>query len=436
MRDVIDLPGLDFIPGAAIPQGSVGVLHGLRGAGKTTLCVALAAAAVKAGTAVECALAETTRADHEQLVRSMGLGADGIRLTEVQSLAALAPPADCGLWIVDGLSALSPMRSQRAQAGLVSLLKTCRRREITTLFVVHATKSGTAAGPALLQHLVDFVWRLIVCGKHHILRVEKLRRIGRWATLGRPRDQTLLLTSTGFCPTPHADPTVASAVGFAGGQLANVQAPVSLPAGRLHCPFLPARRMRQLLATLEQHAGVSVDADHVGVSLLAPAVAGERQVRQVIGSAMLSRNHVLDLVLDKRSIALAYAAVLAAVARTPSHRVTHRGGSPAASCGLEHPTRLGLQNGDHVERFDVRVVGRLVTRGQAPLGVLLGQAIQPRLRPRVCPQRGNACCHFRRGAFTDGIEQLVQRPVFNAGCHTSIIALGPVREQSRPQRRS
>jgi predicted ATP-dependent serine protease len=265
----IRLPGLEFFLAGVIPRGGQVLLYGPKGAGKSTIAAEVAGAAQADGQRVGYILTEQSAGDHLHLLRSLRLPTEGFGLRELSDPAALLPYADVDLLIVDSLNGLGQIRSQAAYGRIISFIRLCRKRSIATVLLSHATKAGTATGPSSLQHVVDAVLRLAPAGGNFVLQTEKRRRLGPWAAQGLVKEVPLVLGPSGFAYSPHAEPTVATAMSFAGGRLAQVQALVCLPPRRLHCPFLPTRRIRQLLTTLQEQAGVNLDPEQIGLSLLA-----------------------------------------------------------------------------------------------------------------------------------------------------------------------
>ena len=189
------LAELDRVLGGGFVPGSVTLLGGEPGVGKSTLLlqVLTACAATGAPALLVCAeesasqvrlragrlgsvpgalyvLAETdASAIPEAVARS------GARLVVVDSIQAVADPAV-------GAPAGSPSQVRACAELLVTLAKTA---EVPVVLVGHVTKDGALAGPRLLEHLVDTV--LSVEGdRHHALRAVRAvkHRFGPTGELG------------------------------------------------------------------------------------------------------------------------------------------------------------------------------------------------------------------------------------------------------------
>lgn len=264
----IELPEMPYFLGGKIPKRAQILMYGPKGGGKSTLAAQVGAGAVGGGAKVACILTEQSAEDHATLLRSLSIEPSKFQIRELADPSRLVP-CDADLVLVDSINGLGQLRSQEGYRPVLNFTQLSRRRDTSTLLLSHETKAGKAAGASAIQHNVDSVIRLAPVGGNHVLQIEKRRRIGAWASGRFVREVTLILSPNGFYASPHAEPTVATAIGFAQGRLVTVQALVCLPPRRLQCPFLPARRVRQLLSTLQQHAGINVDPEQIGLSIWA-----------------------------------------------------------------------------------------------------------------------------------------------------------------------
>lgn len=147
----------------------------------------------------------------------------------------------------------------RTYQQIFEFVDEARVRGITTCLISHVTKRGAIAGPKSLEHKVDVALILRKAMGYRQLFVAKNR-------FGPEVVEPLLLqvSQTGLAPSPHAAEALSSAVGYAGDgdELLEIQTAVSLPRlggrGELNCPFLPAKRVRQLLGTVSGIPGIDI----------------------------------------------------------------------------------------------------------------------------------------------------------------------------------
>jgi DNA repair protein RadA/Sms len=157
---------LDRVLGGGLVRGSVTLIGGDPGIGKSTLMLQ-AAAALNASGAVLYATGEESVQQVALRARRLGLEAATARLlaeTCVQDIVAAASTLAAQVLIVDSIQT---MHSDRVEAapGAVSQLRECTAELVrfakssgtAVLLVGHVTKEGQIAGPRVLEHMVDTV---------------------------------------------------------------------------------------------------------------------------------------------------------------------------------------------------------------------------------------------------------------------------------------
>jgi DNA repair protein RadA/Sms len=159
---------LDRVLGGGLVPGSVTLLAGEPGVGKSTLLLAAAHAWAAAGhgpsliiTGEESAEQVRLRADrigavHEQLF----LAAE----TELSAALAHIEAVEPTLLIVDSVQTVSAAELEGSTGGVTqiravtaALISVAKSHGIATVLVGHVTKDGAIAGPRVLEHLVDVV---------------------------------------------------------------------------------------------------------------------------------------------------------------------------------------------------------------------------------------------------------------------------------------
>ncbi len=331
LRDVVGshaqrwLTGLDefdFVLGGGIVPGSMILVGGEPGIGKSTLLLQVAAGLEETGRSVlyasgeESALQVRLRAD-----RLGGNAGDVALLSEtnletILTTAAVAPPAAL---IVDSVQTVFTTDLEGAP-GNVGQVRECAARLMrfakesgTTVFVVgHVTKGGGIAGPKTLEHIVDTVLYFEGEGTldHRVLRATK-NRFGSVDEIGVFR-----MTEQGLDPVANpSELFIGDRTQTASGSaltallegtrpvLVEIQALVA-KAGfgtpqRVATGF-DGRRLALLLAVLDKRAGLSFAQLDVfvnvvgGIRLQEPA--GDLAVSAALASSVYDRSLPRDAV--------------------------------------------------------------------------------------------------------------------------------------------
>jgi DNA repair protein RadA/Sms len=157
---------LDRVLGGGLVTGSVTLLGGDPGIGKSTLMLQAAASLAAAGPVLY--------ATGEESVGQVALRAKRLGLTEatahllaethVESVLAEAQAINARILIVDSIQTMYTERVESAP-GAVSQLRECtaelvrfaKSRGTAVILVGHVTKEGQIAGPRVLEHMVDTV---------------------------------------------------------------------------------------------------------------------------------------------------------------------------------------------------------------------------------------------------------------------------------------
>jgi DNA repair protein RadA/Sms len=306
---------LDRVLGGGIVPGSVILLGGDPGIGKSTLLLQVAAH-LAAAHQVVYASGEESVAQVGLRARRLGVaGAAGLGLateTDLAAILTLATVEKCALLVIDSIQTVAAATVAGA-AGSVSQLRECtaelvrfaKQGSTAVLIIGHVTKEGTLAGPRVLEHLVDTVlyFESEASSRYRLVRAIK-NRFGAAGELG-----FFAMTERGLAEVRNpgaiflarsGEPAAGSLVTVTheGGRplLIELQALVDrLAAGgaRRNAQGLDAGRLAMLLAVLSRHAGVAL-AEHdvfvnavggievrdTGADLpLALALTGSRQER-------------------------------------------------------------------------------------------------------------------------------------------------------------
>jgi DNA repair protein RadA/Sms len=157
---------LDRVLGGGLVPGSVTLIGGDPGIGKSTLMLQAAAALNSLGT-VLYATGEESLTQVALRARRLGLESATSRLiaeTSVEAIIAAARDLNARALIVDSIQTMYSERIEGAP-GAVSQLRECTAELVrfakaggtAVLLVGHVTKEGQIAGPRVLEHMVDTV---------------------------------------------------------------------------------------------------------------------------------------------------------------------------------------------------------------------------------------------------------------------------------------
>jgi len=280
---------LDGVLGGGLIPGSVTLLGGEPGIGKSTLLLQLANH-VAVSTPTLYLSAEESAAQIGVRARRLGVGASNLRVVADADLdAALARVRDerIRLLIVDSIQTVQ-LASVGTAAGAVTQLRECtaqlvrfaKAEEVSVIIVGHVTKDGAIAGPRALEHLVDTVlyFESDASSRFRNVRATKNRfgAVGELAFfhmseqgLREVRNPSAIFLARSGEPAPGSIVTVTRD----GRRPLLVELQALVDASRFGAPRrvaqgLDAQRVAMLLAVLNRHGGVSLQEHDVFVNLV------------------------------------------------------------------------------------------------------------------------------------------------------------------------
>ncbi|HEY4229183.1 MAG TPA: DNA repair protein RadA [Thermoanaerobaculia bacterium] len=208
------LPGLDRVLGGGLVPGSVVLLGGEPGIGKSTLL--LQAGRGLAQTSRDVLYASAEESVQQVRLRGERLGIHEEHLlvlseTDVSRVLAEAEARTPAVLVIDSIQAVqhpdlssTPGTVSQVRAAAGELTRYAKRRGVPVLLVGHVTKDGSLAGPKSLEHLVDAVVSIEGdrSSARRLLRVTK-NRFG-------PVDEIALyeMTGEGLTELPDASATL------------------------------------------------------------------------------------------------------------------------------------------------------------------------------------------------------------------------------------
>jgi len=314
---------LDRVLGGGFVAGSVTLLGGEPGMGKSTLM--LQALGLMSDAGATCLLVTGEESAEQVRMRAERVGALSPNLlvlaeTNLPTILAHADELRPQVLAIDSIQTMHdpelpgvPGSVSQVRDGAHEIVRFAKANGVTTILVGHVTKEGALAGPRVLEHLVDTV--LAFDGdRHHALRMLHAlkHRFGGTQELG-----LFDMTSDGLAEVP--DPSalfladrlaeapgsvVAPILEGARPLVVEVQAlvtPTSAPMPRRAAQGLDNGRLAMVLAVLEQRTGIStaqcdVYASVAGGVRVAEA-GGDLALACAIASARLGEAVPTDIVI-------------------------------------------------------------------------------------------------------------------------------------------
>jgi len=158
---------IDRVLGGGIVAGSVLLLGGEPGVGKSTLLLQMAGALAGGGQSVIIASAEESADQVAMRASRLGIADDSISLVsddDVDAIVALAERERPALLVVDSIQTVGVPEIGAAPGGVAQvresaarLVRLAKTTGVVVVLVGHVTKEGGLAGPKMLEHMVDVV---------------------------------------------------------------------------------------------------------------------------------------------------------------------------------------------------------------------------------------------------------------------------------------
>jgi DNA repair protein RadA/Sms len=297
-RLVTGLSEFDRVMGGGIMQGSICLLAGDPGIGKSTLMSELAR--YLRGRRLLYVTGEESLRQVKSRIQRMGIDSPDLLLlaeTNVEAIVAAAQEVEPDMMIVDSIQTLfrpdiqsAPGSVGQVRESAASILQLTKTMEFPTFLIGHVTKDGGIAGPRVLEHMVDTVvyfegdrhhsYRILRAIKNRFgstneigvfeMRASGLREVTNPSEIFLSERREGVSGSAVVCAIEGTRPILV--------EIQALVAPASYGTPQRTATGFDNRRMQMLLAVLEKRVGVRMANHDVfvnvagGVRLDEPAV--------------------------------------------------------------------------------------------------------------------------------------------------------------------
>lgn len=296
VRHATGFSEFDRVLGGGLVPGSVVLLGGDPGVGKSTLLQQVAAL-LPQELSVCYASGEESLRQIGQRSRRLGLDRPGMNLladTSLDNILEQAVASNAAVLVIDSIQTTVTLELPSAP-GSVAQLRECvgrivqfaKQREVAVFLIGHVTKEGAIAGPRVVEHMVDTVlyFESDPSSRYSIVRAVK-NRFGASNELG-----VFAMTETGFVEVKNPSAIFLSrdaeqnsgslvSVAWEGSRplLVEIQALVADGNGNYAkrlAQGVDQNRLSLLLAVLQRHGGISLTGDDVFVNVVGGLRIGE-----------------------------------------------------------------------------------------------------------------------------------------------------------------
>jgi DNA repair protein RadA/Sms len=280
------LDELDRVTGSGFVRGSVLLVGGDPGIGKSTLLIQAAGAMARAGHRAVYISGEEAVAQVRLRAGRLGLSDAAVELaaeTAVEDiLATLSEGATPRLIVIDSIQTMwtdaveaAPGTVTQVRASAQALIRFAKRSGAAIILVGHVTKDGQIAGPRVVEHMVDAVLSFEGEASHQfrILRAVKNRfgptdEIGVFEMTGTGLREVANPSELFLSTRDLGQPGTAVFAGIEGTRplLVEIQAlvtPSALGTPRRAVVGWDPSRLSMVLAVLEAHCGVRLSGHDV-----------------------------------------------------------------------------------------------------------------------------------------------------------------------------
>lgn len=285
-----EIAELDRVLGGGIVKGSLVLVGGDPGIGKSTLLIQVSSNVANAGRKVLYISGEESESQIKMRAQRLGINSNNLYIFAENNLSIIEANLDTikpDLIIVDSIQtvyspeiASAPGTVSQIKEGTAKFMKISKKMGISTFVVGHVTKEGSLAGPKLLEHMVDTViyfegeryntYRLVRAVKNRFgstneLGVFEMRDLGL-VELDNP--SKVLISEK---PKDVAGSVIISTVEGTRPMLLELQAlvsPTSFGIAKRTATGVDFNRVALLLAVLEKRVGLQIQNQDVYINVV------------------------------------------------------------------------------------------------------------------------------------------------------------------------
>ncbi|HBF7427849.1 TPA: DNA repair protein RadA [Clostridioides difficile] len=317
-RFTTDINELDRVLGGGIVKGSLVLVGGDPGIGKSTLLIQVSSNVANLGKTVLYITGEESESQIKMRAKRLGINSENLYIFAENNLSIIESYLESvnpELIILDSIQTVfspeissAPGTVSQIKEGTSKFMKISKKMGISTFIVGHITKEGSLAGPKLLEHMVDTVlyfegeryntYRLVRAVKNRFgstneLGVFEMRDLGL-VELDNP--SKILISEK---PKDVAGSVIISTVEGTRPMLLELQAlvsPTSFGIPKRTSTGVDYNRVGMLLAVLEKRVGLQIQNQDVYINIVGGIKINEPSIDLGIAISVASsfRNIPID----------------------------------------------------------------------------------------------------------------------------------------------
>ena len=317
-RFTTDINELDRVLGGGIVKGSLVLVGGDPGIGKSTLLIQVSSNVANLGKTVLYITGEESESQIKMRAKRLGINSENLYIFAENNLSIIESYLESvnpELIILDSIQTVfspeissAPGTVSQIKEGTSKFMKISKKMGISTFIVGHVTKEGSLAGPKLLEHMVDTVlyfegeryntYRLVRAVKNRFgstneLGVFEMRDLGL-VELDNP--SKILISEK---PKDVAGSVIISTVEGTRPMLLELQAlvsPTSFGIPKRTSTGVDYNRVGMLLSVLEKRVGLQIQNQDVYINIVGGIKINEPSIDLGIAISVASsfRNIPID----------------------------------------------------------------------------------------------------------------------------------------------
>lgn len=323
VRISTNISEFDRILGGGLVQGSLVLIAGDPGIGKSTILLQTSGELCKNGQKILYVSAEESASQLKLRANRLGINSDNLYIypqTNLESIREQITELQPDTIVIDSIQAIYS-QTISSSAGSVSQIRECcnilmqiaKTQNITVIVIGHVTKDGNIAGPKILEHMVDTVisFEGDKYKSYRMLRSMK-NRFGNTSEVGIFEMQTKGLVEVKnpnelFLNERSQDAIPGSAIIVTNEGtrplLVEIQALVGTtpyPTPRRVTNGVDNSRLLQILAVLEKRVGLNLSKQDVYINVMGGIEIDEPSAD--LGIALAIATCVRDVVVDSQTV--------------------------------------------------------------------------------------------------------------------------------------